>query len=259
VLHSLAPAVAAAASGWRVTVAPGIEIDLLERPLADHLAEPGWHRPAGPCTRDDAPGYRVEPVQGCHHAALGVALLLRASPTSVLHWLAASDPQWLAWAIAEGGPGGGAAETTSSSGAVAGAVAGRTAAPARIDPDRIRLAMHQLIASGRWTVNRKRARLWQVDGALHLVWKTAARELIEILAGSQAPPDPDGMLETMISAGIVAGCADRPAGAMHTIATPHTDALDVVALCDPDHWLRALARAGVDDRSRSAPTPAAAR
>lgn len=238
VLHALAPLVAAGASSMKVIVEPDIEIDLFGLPLSDQLADA--HAARVRASRGSINGYRVEAIAGHEDRVLGVALLLRAVPAEVLRHLAAPDAGWLAWASGlrdRDASGSGFTAAAVSTNALA--TAGGTCSPLQAllpVAVRIRQSMLALIGEGRWAVNRKRARLWHLDGALFLVWKTAASELLAFPDADQF--DPCSLLQTMIDAGIVQG---RPDGsALCTIATPYSARLEVVELTDPRGWLRAV-------------------
>jgi hypothetical protein len=230
-LRALSPWTVSAARQWQVSSREGKPIVLGGEPLADQLdAANGCagrsvplpvyriaHAAAGdlpPETDASTPG----PAIGAR--MLGIVLLLRAVPPTVLASACAASPALLESAL-EPHP-----------------------VPTSVRPGAavLRVAMHALIAEGQWTVNARRSRLWHLDGRLFLVWKTAAKELSGRLA-----IDPTLLLPALIEHRIVrlppvcAQKADRgPVDATLLIRTPHTDALPVVELAAVDEWLRSL-------------------
>jgi len=66
-------------------------------------------------------------------------------------------------------------------------------------------AMRRLIGIGRWTANTRGARLWRFADGLHVVWKTGAQEISELLAKdkiSGIPRDPDTLADILIERGL---------------------------------------------------------
>jgi conjugal transfer pilus assembly protein TraI len=62
-------------------------------------------------------------------------------------------------------------------------------------------AMRRLIREGRWTANQRGARVWRFADGLHVVWKTAAQEIVELLARDKVPGiprDPDTLADILI-------------------------------------------------------------
>lgn len=62
-------------------------------------------------------------------------------------------------------------------------------------------AMRRLIREGKWTANQRGARIWRFADGLHLVWKTAAQEIGELLARDKVPGiprDPDTLADILI-------------------------------------------------------------
>jgi len=62
-------------------------------------------------------------------------------------------------------------------------------------------AMRRLIREGRWTDNQRGARVWRFADGLHVVWKTAAQEIVELLARDKVPGiprDPDTLADILI-------------------------------------------------------------
>lgn len=61
-------------------------------------------------------------------------------------------------------------------------------------------AMRRLVKDGIWKINEKRARLWYGTDGLFLVWKTAAKEILELLKAdgvSGIPQDSQTLLEML--------------------------------------------------------------
>jgi len=62
-------------------------------------------------------------------------------------------------------------------------------------------AMRRLTREGRWTANQRGARIWRFADGLHVVWKTAAQEIGELLARDKVPGiprDPDTLADILI-------------------------------------------------------------
>lgn len=225
VLCELAGRTAQATGRWRASTLDGRPLDLHARPLADQLAGvPGTGSAAAL-----PPRYRIEPAPASIETPAarlaGMVLLLRAAPACVL-----------------------AAPRAAPGGLLEAALALQAAMAVPADASRLRATMDDLIAEGCWTLNQRRSRLWHLDGRLYLAWKTAAREL-----GDRLALEPRALLDALARHRIVrlppgTGCS-RPdaAGALMSIRTPCSDALSVVELADPDHWLA---------RIRPQPTPA---
>ena len=243
-LRALSPWTVSAARQWQVSSREGKSIVLGGEPLADQLD--AANRCAGRSV--PLPVYRIAPAAagdplpeadasapGLAIGArmLGIVLLLRAVPPTVLASACAASPTLLESAL----------ESTLEPHPV----------PTSVRPGAavLRVAMHALIAEGQWTVNARRSRLWHLDGRLFLVWKTASKELSGRLA-----IDPTLLLPALIEHRIVrvppvcAQNADRgPADATLLIRTPHTDALPVVELAAVDEWLRSLPVSGAGGAS----------
>jgi hypothetical protein len=247
VLHALAPWVVAAVSRWQVLDRDGHPIMLAEQPLSDRLETAGVPRSWRPGTM---PRYRIRPgeslpaVEAARPAtrALGMVLLLRALPASALAAACASSPPLLeaALALSMRGTAGDAAKPLPVAGMGPDPMGGAREEAPFPGKQSLRDAMRALIASGQWTVNVRRSRLWFLDGRLYLVWKTAAEELSRRLA-----VDGTSLLPTLVRYGIVtvragdaAGATPEASCAMRVIRTPYTEALSVVELTDADDWLR---------------------
>lgn len=68
-------------------------------------------------------------------------------------------------------------------------------------------AMRRLIREGRWTANQRGARVWRFADGLHVVWKTAAQEIVELLARDKVPGiprDPDTLADILIERNLAA-------------------------------------------------------
>ena len=240
-LRALSPWTVSAARQWQVSSREGKSIVLGGEPLADQLD--AANRCAGRSVL--LPVYRIAPAAagdplpeadasapGLAIGArmLGIVLLLRAVPPTVLASACAASPALLESALES------ALESTLEP-ALEPPPVPTSVRPGAAD---LRVAMHALIAEGQWTVNARRSRLWHLDGRLFLVWKTASKELSGRLA-----IDPTLLLPALIEHRIVrvppvcAQDADRgPVDATLLIRTPHTDALPVVELAAVDEWLR---------------------
>ncbi|HVP11148.1 MAG TPA: MobH family relaxase [Phycisphaerae bacterium] len=62
-------------------------------------------------------------------------------------------------------------------------------------------AMRRLVREGRWTANQRGGRVWRFADGLHVVWKTAAQEISELLAKDKVPGiprDPDTIADILI-------------------------------------------------------------
>jgi hypothetical protein len=244
-LRALSPWTVSAARRWQVSSREGKSIVLGGEPLADQLD--AANRCAGRSV--PLPVYRIAPAAvddllpqadastpGLAIGArmLGIVLLLRAVPPTVLASACAASPALLESALES------ALEFTLESTLESALEPHPVPASVRPGAAELRVAMHALIAEGQWTVNARRSRLWHLDGRLFLVWKTASKELSGRLA-----IDPTLLLPALIEHRIVrvpavcAQTADRgPVDATLLIRTPHTDALPVVELAAVDEWLR---------------------
>lgn len=68
-------------------------------------------------------------------------------------------------------------------------------------------AMRQLMTSGKWVVNEKKSRLWYSKAGLFLVWRTAAKEMLEVLARNSVqgvPQDAQTLLDILLAANVFA-------------------------------------------------------
>jgi conjugal transfer pilus assembly protein TraI len=66
-------------------------------------------------------------------------------------------------------------------------------------------AMRRLVRDGRWSANVRGTRLWRFAEGLHVVWKTAAQEIGELLAKDKVPGiprDPDTLADILIERGL---------------------------------------------------------
>ncbi|MES1930250.1 Conjugative transfer protein TraI, relaxase [Salinisphaera dokdonensis CL-ES53] len=62
-------------------------------------------------------------------------------------------------------------------------------------------AMRRLVKSGQWKVNEKGARLWMLNGDLHIVWHAAVEDVTKLLSQDKVPGvprDPDAMADVLI-------------------------------------------------------------
>lgn len=67
-------------------------------------------------------------------------------------------------------------------------------------------AMRSLYREGTWAVNQKKARLWFGKDGLYLIWKTALKELSELLKKNGVagvPDNPDSVAELLYKAGVL--------------------------------------------------------
>jgi len=66
-------------------------------------------------------------------------------------------------------------------------------------------AMRRLIKSGHWLANDKGARLWRFREGLHIVWRTGAQDVVELLAKDKVPGiprDEDTLADILIERGL---------------------------------------------------------
>lgn len=66
-------------------------------------------------------------------------------------------------------------------------------------------AMRRLVKSGQWLVNEKGARLWRFKEGLHIVWRTGAQDIVELLAKDKVPGiprDEDTLADILIERGM---------------------------------------------------------
>jgi hypothetical protein len=66
-------------------------------------------------------------------------------------------------------------------------------------------AMRRLIKSGQWLANEKGARLWRFKEGLHIVWRTGAQDIVDILAKDKVPGiprDEDTLADILIERGL---------------------------------------------------------
>jgi conjugal transfer pilus assembly protein TraI len=104
-------------------------------------------------------------------------------------------------------------------------------------------AMRRLATNGTWVINAKKARLWYSQEGLFLVWKTAAKEIIELLqkdGTTGVPQDPQTLVELLTNAQVfeVDG-----AGSPYVMIRPPESANDLIAVkfANPLALLGALA------------------
>lgn len=103
-------------------------------------------------------------------------------------------------------------------------------------------AMRQLVANGVWTINVKKSRLWFGKDGLYVVWRTAAKEIIEVLergSVSGIPRDATTIAEVLLRAGVLV--ADKSNDLYWKIKTPLSDnELVAVKLANPETLLVAI-------------------
>jgi conjugal transfer pilus assembly protein TraI len=66
-------------------------------------------------------------------------------------------------------------------------------------------AMRRLIKSGHWLANEKGARLWRFKEGIHIVWRTGAEDIVELLAKDKVPGiprDEDTLADILIERGL---------------------------------------------------------
>lgn len=66
-------------------------------------------------------------------------------------------------------------------------------------------AMRRLIKSGHWLVNEKGSRLWRFKEGIHIVWRTGAQDIVDLLAKDKVPGiprDEDTLADILIERGL---------------------------------------------------------
>lgn len=66
-------------------------------------------------------------------------------------------------------------------------------------------AMRRLIKSGHWLANEKGARIWRFKEGIHIVWRTGAQDIVELLAKDKVPGiprDEDTLADILIERGL---------------------------------------------------------
>jgi conjugal transfer pilus assembly protein TraI len=66
-------------------------------------------------------------------------------------------------------------------------------------------AMRRLIKSGHWLANEKGARVWRFKEGIHIVWRTGAQDIVELLAKDKVPGiprDEDTLADILIERGL---------------------------------------------------------
>lgn len=103
-------------------------------------------------------------------------------------------------------------------------------------------AMRQLVSNGAWTINIKKSRIWYGGDGMFIVWRTAAKEIIEVLergAVSGIPRDATTIAEVLLKAGVLV--ADKQNDLYWKIKTPLSDnELVAVKVANPEMILVAL-------------------
>lgn len=118
---------------------------------------------------------------------------------------------------------------------------GKLTVGAQLEPHLID-AMRQLVSAGTWAINAKKSRLWYGRDGLFIVWRTAAKEMLEVLARSQVsgiPRDATTIAEVLLRAGVFV--PDRQGDLYWKIKTPLSDSeLFTVRLANPETLLVAI-------------------
>lgn len=123
-------------------------------------------------------------------------------------------------------------------------------------------AMRRLAADRVWQINVAKARLWYSKEGLFLVWKTAAKEILALLAsdGIQGiPQDPQTLAELLVTAGVFATDADGspylkirpPGGTNELIAVRFSDPLTLIGSLEDDPTPIATVMGGSQDSPSS--------
>lgn len=100
---------------------------------------------------------------------------------------------------------------------------GRLTVGAHIEPY-VLDAMRRLVRNETWKVNQERSRIWYGDDGMFIVWKTAAREIMEMLAADKVagvPQDSETLCEMLVRSQIVE--ADASGNPYRTIVSPLTE------------------------------------
>jgi len=66
-------------------------------------------------------------------------------------------------------------------------------------------AMRRLIKSGHWSANEKGARIWRFKEGIHIVWRTGAQDIVDMLAKDKVPGiprDEDTLADILIERGL---------------------------------------------------------
>jgi conjugal transfer pilus assembly protein TraI len=66
-------------------------------------------------------------------------------------------------------------------------------------------AMRRLVKSGHWFANEKGARLWRFKEGIHIVWRTGAQDIVDLLAKDKVPGiprDEDTLADILIERGL---------------------------------------------------------
>lgn len=91
-------------------------------------------------------------------------------------------------------------------------------------------AMRQLVNTGEWKINEKRARLWYSQEGLFLVWRTAAKEMLGVLekdAVRGVPQDAQTLLDILVKANVFVSDRD---GSPYWMIMPPTSSGELVAV-----------------------------
>lgn len=118
---------------------------------------------------------------------------------------------------------------------------GKLTVGAQLEPHLID-AMRQLVSGGIWTINVKKARIWYGPDGMFVVWRTAAKEIIDVLergSVSGMPRDPTTIAEILLRAGVFV--ADKNNDLYWKIKTPLSEnELVAVRLANPEILLVAI-------------------
>lgn len=91
-------------------------------------------------------------------------------------------------------------------------------------------AMRQIVKSGKWVVNERKSRLWYAKSGLFLVWRMAAKEIMESLASARVsgiPQDAQTLLEVLLAAKVFVQDKD---GSPYWMIIPPGEKAEIVAV-----------------------------
>lgn len=91
-------------------------------------------------------------------------------------------------------------------------------------------AMRQIVSSGKWVVNERKSRLWYAKSGLFLVWRMAAKEIMESLASARVsgiPQDAQTLLEVLLAAKVFVQDKD---GSPYWMIIPPGEKAEIVAV-----------------------------
>lgn len=125
-------------------------------------------------------------------------------------------------------------------------------------------AMRRLVVNGTWVINARKARLWYSNEGLFLVWKTAAKEILELLqkeGTTGVPQDPQTLVELLTTAQVfetdIAGnpyvTIHPPEAANDLIAVKFANPLALLgALTDEPEMIASVFKVASEDAPQSA-------